>query len=102
LWYFENELTVKTSFYCIREMPHDDFFEATLIEFTQWTGEEEKTIAKYERFEDLPSHLIDHFKNDSTTEILLQEKKWKILEINKDLRAHGNGVHIKVRLESRP
>jgi hypothetical protein len=44
-------------------MPHDDFFEATLIEFTQWTGEEEKTIAKYNKFEDLPSHLMNHFKS---------------------------------------
>ena len=78
-------------------MPHDDFFEATLIEFTQWISGEEKTIAKYERFEDLPSHLKDHFKTNS--EILLQEKNWKILEINQDLRAHGNGIHIKVRLE---
>jgi hypothetical protein len=83
-------------------MPHDDFFEATLIEFTQWSGEEEKIIAQYNKFEDLPSNLINHFKNNSTNEIVLQEKNWKILEINKDLRAHGNGIHIKVRLESQP
>ena len=82
-------------------MPHDDFFEATLIEFTHWTGEEEKTIAKYNKFEDLPSHLVNHFKTDSNSEILLQEKNWKILEINQDLRDHGNGIHIKVRLESK-
>ena len=82
-------------------MLHDDFFEATLIEFIQWKEGKEKSIAKYNRFEDLPPHLIDHFKTNSTSEILLQEKKWKILEINKDLRAHGNGVHIKIRLESR-
>jgi len=101
LWCFENHLTVKTYFIVLIEMPHDDFFEATLIEFTQWISGEEKTIAKYERFEDLPSHLKDHFKANSNSEILLQEKNWKILEINQDLRAHGNGIHIKVRLESR-
>ncbi|MDH3677625.1 MAG: hypothetical protein OEQ12_04910 [Nitrosopumilus sp.] len=83
-------------------MPHDDFFEATLIEFVQWISGGEKNIAKYERFEDLPSHLKDHFKNNSDSEILLDEKNWKILEINKDLRAHGKGMHIKVKLESRP
>jgi hypothetical protein len=80
-------------------MPHDDFFEATLIEFTQWIEGEEKTIAKYQQFEDLPSHLIDHFKNNSESDILLNEKNWKILEINKDLRHHGKGIHVKVRLE---
>lgn len=83
-------------------MPHDDFFEATLIEFTHWFEGGEKTVAKYTSFEDLPSHLIDHFKSNSTDEIVLQEKKWKISEVNKDLRAHGQGMHIKVRLELRP
>ena len=81
-------------------MPHDDFFEATLIEFTQWFGGEEKTLAKYEEFEDLPSHLRDHFKNNSNSEILLFGKKWNILEINKDLRSHGKGMHVKVRLDA--
>ena len=81
-------------------MPHDDFFEATLIEFVQWIAGEEQTIAQYERFEDLPSNLKDHFKNNSGSEITLNEKHWKILEINQDLRAHGKGMHIKVRLEA--
>ena len=80
-------------------MPHDDFFEATLIEFVQWSAGEEKTIAKYKRFEDLPSHLVEYFKNNSNSEIMLQEKRWKILEINQDVRAHGSGMHVKVRLE---
>ena len=78
-------------------MPHDDFFEATLIEFTQLIEGDEKIIDKFDRFEDLPSHLMDQFKTDS--EILLQGKKWKVLEINKDLRAHGKGMHVKVRLD---
>jgi hypothetical protein len=81
-------------------MPHDDFFEATLIEFTQLIGGEEKVIVKYGRFEELPSHLMDHLKTNSESEILLKGRKWKILEINKDLRAHGKGMHVKVRLES--
>ena len=78
-------------------MPHDDFFEATLIEFTQLIEGDEQIIDKFDRFEDLPSHLMDQFKTDS--EILLQGKKWKVLEINKDLRAHGKGMHVKVRLD---
>ena len=32
-------------------MPHDDFFEATLIEFTQWIEGKEKTLVKFEKFE---------------------------------------------------
>ena len=80
-------------------MPHDDFFEATLIEFTQLIEGEEKTIDKYDRFEDLSFHLKDQFKINSDPEILLQGKKWKVLEINKDLRSHGKGIHVKVRLE---
>jgi len=81
-------------------MPHDDFFEATLIEFTQWIGGKEKTIEKYANFEDLPSNLINHFKNNLNPEISLNQKKWKILEIEKDIRVHGKGMHIKIRLES--
>jgi len=80
-------------------MPHDDFFEATLIEFTQWTNNDESSIAKFDKFDDLPSNLMDHFKNNSKSEIILNGKRWNILEINKDLRAHGKGIHIKVRLE---
>jgi hypothetical protein len=81
-------------------MPHDDFFEATLIEFTQWVGGKEQTIAKYSNFDSLPSNLIDHFKNNLDSEISLNQKKWNILETKKDLRAHGKGMHIKIRLES--
>jgi len=77
-------------------MTHDDFFLSTLIEFTQWIRGEEKTIMKYERFGDLPVHLRD---NKTSSEIFLNQKNWKILEINQDIRAHGNGRHIKVRLE---
>jgi hypothetical protein len=77
-------------------MVHDDFFLASLIEFTEWVRGEEKTIAKYERFGDLPSNLNG---NKTNSEIILQHKNWKILEINQDLRSHGNGRHIKVRLE---
>ena len=81
-------------------MPHDDFFEATLIEFTQWTAGKEKTIAQYDSFENLPSNLVNHFKNNLDTEISLNQKRWKILETNKDIRAHGKGIHLKIRLES--
>jgi len=80
-------------------MPHDDFFEATLIEFTQWIKGEENSIAKYYGFDDLPLILIDHFKTKSESNIAFNGKSWKILEINKDLRAHGQGIHVKVRLE---
>lgn len=79
-------------------MPHEDFFEATLIEFTNWQNGEEKLVAKFSRFEDLPSDLIECLKNRLESKITLNGKSWKILEINKDLRAHGQGIHVKVRL----
>jgi len=81
-------------------MPHDDFFEATLIEFTEWVKNKETVIAKYSDFDELPSNLIDHFKTKSQSLINLKGKNWKILEINKNLRAHGKGIHVKIRLES--
>jgi len=80
-------------------MPHDDFFEATLIEFTQLIKGKEKTIAKFDRFEDLPSQLIDKFKENQEPEISLKGEKWKVLGINRDLRSHGKGMHVKVRLD---
>ena len=87
---------LKLNFIIYREMAHDDFFLDTLIEFTQWIRGEEKTIAKYNRFGDLSSHLTG---NKTNSEIVLQQKNWKILEITRDIRFHGNGRHIKVRLE---
>lgn len=82
-------------------MPHDDFFLASLIEFTQWKDGKEQPIAKYNKFEELPSNLVHHFKSNSESELSLMGRDWKILEINRDLRAHGNGIHVKVRLEQK-
>jgi len=81
------------------KLPHDDFFEATLIEFTEWKKGEEKLISKFTRFEDLPFDLTDFLKTGHESKISLNGKSWKVLEINKDLRAHGQGIHVKVRLE---
>jgi hypothetical protein len=81
-------------------MPHEDFFEATLIEFTNWQKGEEKLVARFLRFEDLPPDLIEHLENSFESKITLKGKSWKILEINKDLRAHGQGIHVKVRLDA--
>lgn len=78
-------------------MVHEDFFEAQLIEFTIWNNENEETIAKYNSFEELPSHLKNDLKN-GVSKILFRGKQWVILEINRDLRAHGKGIHVKVRL----
>ncbi|MFQ5782862.1 MAG: hypothetical protein ACE5GR_07400 [Nitrosopumilus sp.] len=79
-------------------MPHEDFFEAKLIEFTYWIEGKEKILKKYDKFEDLPNHLIVEIKENKSI-ISLKGKKWDIIEINKDLRAHGKGMHVKVRLQ---
>lgn len=81
-------------------MPHEDFFEASLIEFSQLIEGKEKTISKYNKFEDLPPHLMDQLKTSRNSEIFLQGKKWRVLEINRDLRSHGKGMHVKVRLDT--
>ena len=76
------------------------FFEATLIEFTQLIEGKEKIVSKYSKLEDLPPNLMDQFKTNGNSEFFLQGKKWKVLEINRDLRSHGKGMHVKVRLDS--
>ena len=79
-------------------MPHEDFFESKLIEFTIWENGKEKRLAQYKKFEDIPKSISKRLTEDNPI-ILFKDKKWKILEINKDLRAHGKGMHVKVRLE---
>ncbi len=79
-------------------MPHEDFFEARLIEFTCWRNGKEITLKKYKKFEELPDQLMAEII-DGKSIILFKGKRWEIVEINKDLRAHGKGLHIKVRLE---
>ena len=81
-------------------MPHEDFFEAQLIEFSAWNDGREKILAKYDDFDKLPPHLKNELKNNETN-ILFQGKHWKILEINQNLRSHGKGMHVKIRLEQK-
>ncbi|WP_297441863.1 hypothetical protein [Nitrosopumilus sp.] len=42
---------------------------------------------KYDSFDDLPKHLVNKMKEFET--LTLFGKKWKILDIDKDLRVHG-------------
>ena len=79
-------------------MAHEDFFEARLIEFTCWRDGKEITLKKYKKFEELPDQLMAEI-TDGKSIILFKGKRWEIVEINKDLRAHGKGLHIKVRIE---
>ena len=76
---------------------HNDFLEATLIEFTVWENNSEKTIAKFDKFEDLPTDLQNDL-NRELSEIVFEGQAFKIIEINRNLRAHGKGMHVKVRL----
>ncbi len=79
-------------------MPHEDFFEATSIEFTCWDENTEKVLLKYSGFDDLPKYLIS--KLDEKNPIFtLHGKKWRILDIDRNLRSHGKGIQIRVRLE---
>jgi hypothetical protein len=78
-------------------LTHESFYLATVIEFTTWNDEKERTIEKFKNFNDLPAQLHGELENDST-EITLCGKKWVILEINRDLCQHGKGMHVKVRL----
>jgi hypothetical protein len=79
-------------------LTHESFYSATLIEFTVWDDGQEKTIEKFDSFNDLPSQMHDELKNNSS-EIMFQGKRWHVLEISRDLCQHGKGTHVKVRLE---
>lgn len=79
-------------------MPHEDFLEATRIEFTYWENNIEKILLKFDSFDDLPKYLMNELYEKSPV-FTIHAKKWKILDIDKDLRAHGKGIHIRVRLE---
>ncbi len=39
-------------------MPHDDFFEKTLIEFVEWDKGHEHQISKFNSFDELPRNLM--------------------------------------------
>ncbi|MCE2506095.1 MAG: hypothetical protein J4F36_06450 [Nitrosopumilaceae archaeon] len=79
---------------------HESLYQATLIEFTIWNNNTEKSIAIFNSFQDLPHHLHDELEKNSS-EITLKGKKWNIVEIGRDLCQHGDGTHVKVRLEPR-
>lgn len=79
-------------------MGHEDFFEMQLIEFTFWEDGSEKTLVKYDGFESLPPHLKEDL-DKNPFEIMLKGKHWKIVDINRNLRAHGKGMHVKIRLD---
>ena len=44
-------------------MPHEDFFEAKLIEFSTWDSGKEKTIKQYEKFESYHDHHANAIEN---------------------------------------
>lgn len=79
-------------------MPYEDFFEATKIKFTCWKKDTEKTLVKYNSFDDLPKHLMDEL-DEEKKEITLHGKRWSILNIDQDLRAHVKGIRVRIRLE---
>ncbi len=79
-------------------MPHEDFFEATLIEFSTWEKGEETIVKRYENFDEIPKQMTDQLDKDNPR-ITFKGGKWKVLGINQDKRAHGKGIHIKIRIE---
>lgn len=79
-------------------MPHDDFFEKTLIEFVEWDKGHEHQISKFNSFDELPRNLMANSKHNPSL-ITLKGHIWEIMSIKRDLRAHGHGVHVKVAIE---
>lgn len=78
-------------------MPHESFFEAQLIEFTILENDSEKTLVRYNSFDEIPTHLKEDL--DKNRPILFHGKRWTIVDIDKDLRAHGKGIRLRIRLE---
>ena len=62
-----------------------------------WDNGKEKTIEKFNGFNDLPTQIHSELKNDAH-EITIRGEKYTILEINRDLCQHGKGMHVKVRV----
>jgi len=81
-------------------MPHEDFFEAIEIKSTCWENNVKKTLVSYHSFEDVPKYLQSELE-ETEDEITLKGKTWKILDIDKNLRAHGKGMQIRIRLEQK-
>ena len=40
-------------------MPHEDFFEDTLIKFSTWEKDKEVILKQYEKFDDIPKEITD-------------------------------------------
>ena len=80
-------------------MVHEDFFEKILIEFIELRNGKERIVAKYKNFSKIPVALQLMSKKRSFPLITLKGSKWEILGISKDLRAHGPGIHMKVKME---
>jgi len=80
-------------------MPHEDFFDKTLIEFVELKEAHERIVAKFKSFSKLPANLRFNSKNKPNSLITLRGSKWEILGISRNLRAHGPGIHMKIKVE---
>ncbi len=78
-------------------MVHEDFFEKILIEFVELKEGKERIVAKFKSFSEIPISLEKSKK--PYPPIILKGKKWKILGKSRNLRAHGPGIHIKIKVE---
>jgi len=68
-----------------------------LIEFVELNEEKERIVAKFKSFSEIPISLEKSKK--PFPPITLKGSKWKILGKSKNLRAHGPGIHIKIKIE---
>jgi hypothetical protein len=80
-------------------MVHEDFFEKTLIEFVEFSQGKERLVAKYKKFTQIPIALQIYSKNKLYPLVTLKGKKWKISGISRNLRAHGPGIHMKIKVK---
>lgn len=80
-------------------MVHEDFFEKILIEFVELKEGKERVVVKFKNFSEIPISLQRNPKKKPSSLITLKGKKWKVLGISRNLRAHGQGIHMKVKIK---
>jgi hypothetical protein len=77
----------------------DEDYEKILIEFVELENGHERTVAEFNSYDEVPNNLILNTNQSTNSLIKLEGKKWEIIHIKRKIQAHGNGVHVKVKIE---
>ena len=80
-------------------MVRDSDYEEILIEFVELDNGHERTVAKFNSYDEVPNNLMLNSNQPPNSLIELKGQKWVIIHIKRKIQAHGKGVHVKVKIE---